>query len=223
MNFSRVTALLRRITGRGHPVPQQHFSRIYEENVFGGQESRSGTGSSLQQTEAVRQLLPGLMAEYAVGSFLDAPCGDCHWIAELDWRTVKYTGVDVVPALIQANAVRLAARHMKFAPADLCADPLPRADLIFCRDCWVHLDFRQIRASLGNFRRSGSGYLLTTTFTALPRNRDLGGRIWRPLNLQAPPFSFPPPEKLLVEGCTEDGGKYADKSLGFWRLKDLNF
>ena len=27
--------------------------------------------------------------------------------------------------------------------------------------------------------------------------------------------------QLFEEGCTEDDGKYADKSLGLWRLADL--
>jgi len=144
-------------------------------------------------------------------------------MAELDWSRTAYTGVDIVPALIQSNASRWTARNMKFCLADLCADDLPRADLVFCRDCWVHLDFLQIRACLENFRRSGAGYLLLTTFTARGENVDLGGHIWRPLNLQVAPFSFPPPSKLLVEGCTEDGGIYADKSVGLWRVKDLKF
>jgi hypothetical protein len=41
------------------------------------------------------------------------------------------------------------------------------------------------------------------------------------LNLQLPPFNFPAPLRLIEENCTEDGGKYADKSLGLWRLSDL--
>jgi hypothetical protein len=223
MNLSRATAFLRRILGLGHPGPRQHFTRIYEENAFGGTESRSGPGSSLAQTARLRRELPLLLAQLGLGKFLDAPCGDCHWIAGLDWTRTEYTGADVVPALIQANATRLAAQGMKFVLADLCADALPPADLVFCRDCWVHLDFRQIGACLGNFKRSGAAYLLTTTFTSVPENRDLDGFIWRPLNLQLPPFSFPPPVQLLVEGCTEDGGRFADKSLGLWRLKDLTF
>ena len=44
---------------------------------------------------------------------------------------------------------------------------------------------------------------------------------WRPLNLERAPFGFPPPREVLREGCTEQGGTFADKSLGLWSVNDL--
>jgi hypothetical protein len=44
---------------------------------------------------------------------------------------------------------------------------------------------------------------------------------WRPLNLERPPFNFPPPAELLAEGCTEAEGRFLDKCLGLWAIKDL--
>jgi len=65
--------------------------RAFRENLSGKSfwraESRSGTGSSLEQTAQLRRELPRLIAETGVRRFLDAPCGDCNWIAELDWST----------------------------------------------------------------------------------------------------------------------------------------
>jgi hypothetical protein len=46
---------------------------------------------------------------------------------------------------------------------DLTRDPLPKVDLVLCRDCLVHLSFDDIYESLDNLRRSGSMLLLTTT------------------------------------------------------------
>ena len=221
MNLARIRALARKLTGRSEFEVAAHFGRIYERNLFGGDESVSGQGSTWEQTAVIRRELPQLFQRRGVRSVLDAPCGDGHWIMALDWSVIAYTGVDVVPALIQANTVRHADRSGRFLVGDLCRDPLPPADLILCRDCWVHLDFRQIKACLVNFRRSGAKYLLTTTFPAHPRNRDLMGLIWRPLNLQAPPFNFPAPLDVIVEGCTEEGGRFADKALACWNLPEL--
>jgi hypothetical protein len=105
----------------------------------------------------------------------------------------------------------------------LAVEPLQRVDLILCRDCLVHLPFRDGLALLGNFRQSGSRYLLTTTFSQLAKNNEvkMTGN-WRPLNLELPPFCLPPPLYLLAEGCTEMDGRYGDKSLGLWRLADLD-
>jgi SAM-dependent methyltransferase len=220
--FSRVLTRLQRIAGRREFDVGRRFSEIYEKNLFNGDESRSGKGSSLTQTERLRRELPALLRELGVRTFLDAPCGDCHWIADFDWATIGYTGVDVVPALVEANRVRLKTKRMEFTAADLCADPLPRADLIFCRDCWVHLTFRQVQECLANFRRSGAEYLLTTTFERPGPNVELQpGMIWRPLNRQEAPFRFPRPLRLLLEHCTEEDGRFADKALGLWRLPDL--
>jgi len=165
-----------------------------------------------------------LIEDIGITSFLDAPCGDCNWIAELDWRKVSYTGVDVVAELIQGNRFRLEGKNMRFIAGDLCEATLPKADLVFCRDCWVHLPFRQIQACLESFRRSGALYLMATTFPATKLNRELEPKaIWRTLNLQKPPFCFPDPERLLIENCTEDDGLHSDKALGLWRLPNLEF
>lgn len=218
---SAFSKLKRKLQGTREFDVGARFTEVFEKNLFNGGESRSGIGSSLDQTRRLRAELPKLLSEIGVQTFLDAPCGDCHWIALLDWTKIKYTGADVVPALIERNRTRLEGRGMQFTAADLCSDSLPRADVIFCRDCWVHLSYRQIKMCVENFRRSGAEYLMTTTFTARSKNKNLGDRIWRPLNFQAVPFCFPEPLRLLVEDCTEDEGAYRDKAMGLWRLKDL--
>ena len=34
-------------------------------------------------------------------------------------------------------------------------------------------------------------------------------------------FNLPTPEGVLVEGCLESEGAYADKALGLWRIANL--
>jgi hypothetical protein len=133
----------------------------------------------------------------------------------------RYTGLDIVEPLIRENVRRYGGATTEFRPADLVRDPLPAADMILCRDCLVHLPFRDIRSVIANFKASGSRYLLVTTFSDRDRNFDVPVGDWRPLNLMRPPFDFPPPVELIREDCTEYDGRYADKSLGLWRLADL--
>ncbi|MBL0029993.1 MAG: hypothetical protein IPO95_13365 [Rhodanobacteraceae bacterium] len=47
------------------------------------------------------------------------------------------------------------------------------------------------------------------------------GIFFRPLNLQKPPFNLPKPFEIISEACTENGGGFADKSLGLWRIADI--
>lgn len=194
------------------------FTAMYRQNAWRGDESVSGPGSSLASTATLRRELPLLLGRLACSSILDAPCGDFRWLAETPLPVESYCGVDIVEEVIAANRRRHAAPGRTFLRLDLRRDPLPRADLVLCRDCLVHLSFRDARAALDNIRRSGAGWLLATTFPAHRRNHDVATGAWRPLNLELPPFSLPPPTALLDEHCTEDGGRWADKSLGLWRL-----
>ncbi|HMI43699.1 MAG TPA: hypothetical protein VK516_08760, partial [Gemmatimonadaceae bacterium] len=68
---------------------------------------------------------------------------------------------------------------------------------------------------------TGAEYLLTTTFPAREVNKDIVDGDWRPLNLEQSPFLLPAPHSVIVEGCTEEGGAYADKALAIWRVADL--
>lgn len=206
---------------RGTSVKQK-FSDIYQRNAFGDAESRSGGGSSMGQTETVRRELPPLLRELGVKILIDAPCGDFFWMQHAELGVERYIGIDIVNEMIARDQQLFGGEKRQFLCLDIIDDPLPRADLIFCRDCLVHLNFAQTNKALRNFRRSGARYLLTTTFTARDRNVDLVGKdIWRTLNLERPPFNLPKPLRLLNEGCTEGGGAYGDKCLGLWRLQDL--
>lgn len=201
---------------------KKKFSQIYLQNTFGGKESLSGGGSSLEQTKEIRLRLPELIKEFGIESLVDAPCGDWYWMRDTNLGVSEYYGVDIVDALISKNQAEYGTSSIKFVCLNLTEDSLPKADIIFCRDCLVHLQYSDIKKVLQNFKRSGAKYLLTTTFTERKENVDLlGNDIWRTLNLQLSPFNFPPPLKLINEKCTEYNGDYDDKHLGLWLLADI--
>jgi hypothetical protein len=197
------------------------FTDIYRGNKFGGHESVSGPGSDLYQTRVIIEELPGLCRELQVSSILDIPCGDFHWMDRVDLNGVSYVGADIVKELVQENRSRIRGREIHFLQLNLVSDRLPQVGLILCRDCLVHLSFRDIRKALHNICRSKATYLLTTTFASRRTNRDIPTGEWRPLNLQMPPLCLPEPLRAIREGCTEDDGAYSDKSLGLWRIDQI--
>jgi len=203
---------------------KKRFSRIYRENIFGGGVSRSGEGSDLVQTEIIRREIPLLLKQLGARSLLDAPCGDWHWMQKTELGVDEYIGVDLVEEMIDLNNKQFGNDHVRFESLDLTRDALPRVDVIFSRDCLVHLTSADTLRIIENFKRSGSRYLLTTTFTDRSKNNELAGShaFWRPLNMQAAPFNFPKPIALINEGCTEERGKYRDKCLGLWELADIH-
>jgi len=115
----------------------------------------------------------------------------------------------------------LARASRRFLELDLTGDVLPDADVLLCRDGLVHLSYANIQAVLANVAHSNIRFMLMTSFPGRRNNYDIADGDWRPLDFQAPPFSFPEPRLTIVEKCEEEGGSYADKSLLAWRVDDL--
>ena len=199
--------------------PADAFRQAYRTNLWGGGESPSGPGSSLDQTAGLRQAIPELCGRYEVTTLLDLPCGDGHWMGRVALPGIRYLGADLLPEVVARAAARNPERT--FLQLDLTTSPLPPADLLLCRDCLVHLSFNNIQRALARLRGSGSRLLIATTFTDHDRNEDAIDGDWRLLNLERAPFALPPPIAIINEGCTEEDGCYADKSLAVWRLADL--
>jgi hypothetical protein len=197
------------------------FTEIKEKNLWGSAESVSGSGSVLNQTETLIIELSKLLKDRSIKTFLDIPCGDFNWMKKVDLSGINYTGADIVESLINENTKKYEKDGMKFFALNIINDILPNNDIIFVRDCFVHLSYKNIFEAVENIKKSGSRYLLATTFTGVNKNYDIITGDWRPLNLEKKPFMFPKPEHIIIEGCTEGNGKYKDKSMGLWEIKKL--
>ena len=195
------------------------FTLAYERNSWGSPESRSGEGSTLKRTTAIRRELSPLLEQYKIKSVLDAPCGDFNWMKEVDLSCLDYyIGVDIVEALIKTNMERYGSSKRHFFVLDIVNQPLPQVDLIVCRDCMQHLIEQDVKKLIANIKRSGSKYLLANTYTTSQENVDIDNiyattrLAYR--NLLIPPFSLPTPLLTIEEG-------FENKVLMLWRIEDL--
>lgn len=217
------------------------FSELYENDAWklflGGDGeskpvSRSGSGSDLTQTTALRRELPGLISRLGVRSLLDMPCGDFYWMSKVELGVDSYLGADVVPEVVEQNKRNYQGPGRDFLVLDITQSQIPQVDMVFSRDCLVHFSDADIRGALANIKRSGSTYFAATTFADRPGNAadiETGG--WRTLNLCRAPFSLPAPLHLINENCTEvfvtrEGEaeiehRFSDKSIGIWPVTAL--
>jgi len=200
---------------------EELFTDVFKRKAWKTKESVSGYGSDLEQTEYIALELPKLFSAFNVSTLLDIPCGDFHWMNTVDLGDVKYIGADIVLGLILENKEKYKTNNIKFVHTNLIADELPKVDLIFCRDCLVHFSFKDIFRALERICNSGSTYLLTTTFPNRSKNRNIVTGRWRTLNFEKTPFNFPKPLQVINEHCEAEDGRYRDKSLGLWRIKDI--
>jgi hypothetical protein len=104
---------------------------------------------------------------------------------------------------------------------NLIADDLPFADLLLCRDCFVHLPNEMIRQTLTNVSRSGIRYVAFTHFPDFPRNYNIPTGQWRPVNLRLPPYSLPNPQAIIEEWSPKGTDPRYRKVIALWRTDEL--
>lgn len=200
---------------------KERFTKIYLDNSWNSSESRSGTGSSLEQTKRIRDEIEAIIKKYNIKSLLDLPCGDFNWFRKINLHGCKYTGADIVDKIILDNRKKYASTSINFEIMDLINDDLPKVDLIIVRDCLVHFSNKDIFKAIKNIKQSKSKYLLVTTFSGLKKNENIVTGSWRPINLFRSPFKLYDPLLVINEGTTEDSGQWEDKSLALFSISKL--
>ena len=195
---------------------KRRFTFIKESNGWGCEETASGGGSTMAQTEAIRRDLPGVFDSLNIRILGDAGCGDLNWISHITGGLQAYLGFDIVDSLInEAREKFYDRRNHFFSQVDIVIDALPECDAIICRDCLTHLDHQEILPALKLFKESGSRYLFATTHF-LGKNTEIKTGGWFPIDLTAAPFNLPKPLITISEEAPN-----STKSLGAWKISDL--
>lgn len=183
------------------------FTEGYFRNSWGNRESASGQGSSLASTENLRNKLPELLKKFAVRSVFDAPCGDFNWMKHLrDENDFEYIGGDIVLPMIESLNSKYTNSKTKFLHIDLTKEVPPYSDLMLCRDCLIHLSYRDTRLVLKNYVDSKIPYLLTSTQTRSTykfENHDIRTGGFRPIDLFSAPYLLPRDVLFRIEDGPE--------------------
>lgn len=163
-----------------------------------------GWGSEIRHTTNIRAMLPRILRGFCFQSINDAGCGDLNWMSTIQLGSVDYKGYDL-------------NRHESWKGhncevLDVVNQPMRQADLIICRDVFIHLPNESVVQALANFRKS-SRWLLTTSFEmALNQYRTTEPSLrYHPLNLCIYPFGLGKPVMTVPED-------YPGKYMGLWYL-----
>ncbi len=196
------------------------FTKFYHTNKWGNKESFSGDGSTEIVTKSTRKIINDVIKRYKIKCMLDIPCGDFNWMKLINLDKCKYFGSDIVDDIIQENK-KFEAINVYFFQSNIIKDKINKYDLIFSRDCFVHLHNNDVKKALRNIISSKSTFLLTTTFPKSKKNRWIMNGMWRPINLEISPFFFPKPIKIFLESKDDENRVTRDKYLGLWEIKKL--
>ena len=206
---------------------QASFQKIYKTYGWGSSQP-SGPGSALRFAQEEMAILHSVIRDLKFRlkktkiSLLDIPCGDMTWMPRfLDTRDdVDYTGMDIVPEIINTHKKKFSKKPWKFVHQDIVASALDKPyDLIHTRQMLQHLTNRDVLTALRHFSASGSGFLLATTFATYPLVHELEPHQparYRTLNLELPPFSLTRPLCYSRDG-PPGSYKYLHFS-GLWEL-----
>lgn len=173
---------------------ENRFLLIYKNNYWKSNESISGVGSTIIQTENLRKKLPIILEDLKIKSLLDAPCGDFNWMQHvLNGSKINYTGIDIVSPLIKELNKKYSSDSVKFIHKNLLEQPLPYCDLLISRDFLFHLSYKDINKFIKNYIESNIPYILTTTHHNLVGflNHDIVSGDYRKIDLFSAPFKFP--------------------------------
>jgi hypothetical protein len=176
-----------------------------------------GWGSSEPHTQLVRKGLMTILDTHRVSTLNDAGCGDLAWMRTLDLEGVSYVGYDVHE---RATWPELRKAGYRLEVVDITCEDLRPADLLICRDVFIHLPNDMILPALERFRRS-CRLLLTTSYTSDPAlergafsnfERMSGPSLSHAkLDLSLPPFGLGEPMDRIPENSP-------NKYLGLWDL-----
>ena len=183
--------------------PREHFARIYNEHAWGGK-SQSGPGSDPQLLRQYLSLLTDLIKDRRIRSVVDIGCGDWSLAKTIDWSGISYTGIDIVPQLIDRLNQEHGSDNIRFVCADLASDRLPDADLCVSKDVLQHLSNASVHRFLSELDSHFTFAVITNDFihnqragwrrlwkrTSMLANADISDGGYRPLSLTEAPFNL---------------------------------
>jgi len=146
------------------------FQTIYKNKVWEPWGCPSGW-SNPKDVKGAMYVLELVVHKYELKSMLDMPCGDmCYMPLVLDqiWMrnpSFDYTGVDIVPTVIEEHQQKFAplGAKMSFMQMDAVKTPqLPPVELVYSRWMMNHLCEDDVVKILSKVHKSGAKYALMT-------------------------------------------------------------
>lgn len=191
------------------------FEKIIKEKFWTSptsNESSCGPGSTIEYTKNLREQLGPLIEKYNIKSIFDVPCGDYSWMSVTKLpESIKYIGGDIVEFMVAEN--RQKYPNIDFCVFDLTSDTIPTVDLLFCRDCLLHLTFVDIDKVFENISKSNVKYVLLSNWFEKTKNHvDITTGRHRFINFLEEPFNFGSPIDEIIDYIP----KHPKRSMLLW-------
>lgn len=223
------------MTRSNHEI-ESEFSKIYHNHSWGGG-SLSGPGSDLRLVRPYLGVLRRFLADpkLDIKTIVDIGCGDWAFSRTIDWGDRHYTGIDIVPGVVENLQKTYGSSNRVFVRMNFLEMDPPPADLVIIKDVLQHLSNESIlhflSRTLGRYRYalvtndyrryilSFGGRLIPKIEIRSARNVDVADSGYRPIALSAPPFSMSADRVLSYGNCwySKQAINYYVKETLLWR------
>ncbi|MFZ1997088.1 MAG: class I SAM-dependent methyltransferase [Solirubrobacteraceae bacterium] len=168
-------------------MSREAFEEVYRDGRWG---FGSGHGSIPRATSDYRGFLEEFVRANKVRRIIDYGCGDWQLGRLIDWQGATYTGVDIVPHLVERNRREFSRPGVSFIVTPDDPGDLPAGDLLLCKDVLQHLPNSDIQAFLDQVTPRFPMSLVTNDTTTDPAelNLDIPAGNWRPVDIREAPF-----------------------------------
>lgn len=176
-----------------------------------------GSGSTFEYTQNLRSRLVPTLKKLDINSMLDAPCGDYSWMSTVEFpKNFKYIGGDIVNFMIEDNKRKFPKTD--FLSIDITQDELPEVDLLFCRDCLLHLSNNNIKSFFNNLKNQKIKFLAMSNWYDKHDNyKDINVGENRYINFLEEPYNFPQPIEHIEDFITG----FPRREILFWSYSDI--
>lgn len=186
---------------------EEIFTRIYQEGNWKKDslgKGTSGPGSTLPEGFPFVFLLNLFLSTHTIQSVVDVGCGDWVLARHICWGSRNYIGIDIVKTLIETNTMNYSSSSIDFALLDITQKTLPPADLLICKDVFIHLPLKDIFFCLNQLQHFKHAILINDIDPSNPlQNGEISTGKFRPLDLTLPPFNLCPNDQTTyISGCT---------------------
>jgi hypothetical protein len=193
------------------------FEKIIKHRYW--KDALCGTGSTMLFTEPLRANLKPFLEKHNLKSMLDAPCGDYTWMSQTALPdNFKYIGADIVANLI--TTAKATYPGVEFHCLDITRDPLPAVDVLFCRDCLIHLSIDDIQLAFKNIINSDIQYVMLTNYHK-PEMLDITTGGFRGTNFTQSPFNFGAPIDSILDWVPGTANENNIRDMSLWHRSTI--
>jgi SAM-dependent methyltransferase len=164
------------------------FNSIYSKNLWG---YGSGTGSLAENTQEYRRFLHNFLRSNQIRSVVDIGCGDWQFSRLMDWKGIRYIGIDVSDVVL-LNTQQFANDGVSFICADVRHEPLPSAELVLIKDVMQHWSNEDIVTFLPRLSQFQQALIINGFHPSLIHllNLNISVGSCRPVDLRKAPFNL---------------------------------